>query len=220
MQHSDLPAADSTTSATQRIALLLGAAVALPLVGAAPAAAAPIDTWEKVARCESGGNWAINTGNGYFGGVQFSRSSWAAAGGHRYASRADLASKHEQIAVAERLLRMQGPGAWPNCGPRAGLSRGSAAPETAAERARVRQAPPATAAPSKGSSNGSAQADAKRGSRTVYRAMYVVRPGDTLHTVARKHGVDGGWAEVYAANSETVGGNPNLIRPGQRLKIT
>ncbi|MEV6110814.1 transglycosylase family protein, partial [Streptomyces sp. NPDC051940] len=106
------------------MALFLGAtgtAIALPVFAAGPAAGAPIDTWEKVAKCESGGNWSINTGNGYFGGVQFSQSSWENAGGLAYAPRADLAGKSEQIAVAERLLQLQGPGAWPNCGPAAGL---------------------------------------------------------------------------------------------------
>lgn len=72
--------------------------------------------WDAVANCESGGNWSINTGNGYYGGLQFSQSSWEAAGGTQYASRADLASRSQQIATAENLLAIQGPGAWPVCG--------------------------------------------------------------------------------------------------------
>jgi Transglycosylase-like domain len=70
--------------------------------------------WEAIAQAESGGNWQTNTGNGYFGGLQFSQSSWEAAGGLQYAPRADLAAKDEQISVATKLLEMQGPGAWPN----------------------------------------------------------------------------------------------------------
>lgn len=70
--------------------------------------------WDAMAQKESSGNWAINTGNGYYGGLQFSQSSWEAAGGTQYAARADLASREEQIAVAQRLFAMQGPGAWPN----------------------------------------------------------------------------------------------------------
>ncbi|AAN02087.1 tail length tape measure protein [Mycobacterium phage Barnyard] len=70
--------------------------------------------WDAIAQKESGGNWAINTGNGYYGGLQFAQSSWEAAGGLAYASRADLASKEQQIAAAEELLKQQGPGAWPN----------------------------------------------------------------------------------------------------------
>lgn len=73
-----------------------------------------IPDWEAIAAGESSGNWQINTGNGYFGGLQFAQSSWEAAGGTKYAPRADLATKEQQIAAAEELLKMQGPGAWPN----------------------------------------------------------------------------------------------------------
>ncbi len=72
--------------------------------------------WDAVAQCESGGNWSINTGNGYYGGLQFSSQTWAGFGGTAYAPRADLATKSEQIAVAERVLAVQGAGAWPTCG--------------------------------------------------------------------------------------------------------
>ncbi|MDO5661409.1 MAG: transglycosylase family protein [Brachybacterium sp.] len=72
--------------------------------------------WDEVAQCESGGDWSINTGNGYYGGLQFSQSSWEAVDGTNYAPRADLASKDQQIAAGERLLAIQGPGAWPTCG--------------------------------------------------------------------------------------------------------
>ena len=87
--------------------------------------------WDAVAACESGGNWAINTGNGYQGGLQFSSSTWRTAGGTRYAPRADLASKAEQIATAQRVLESQGPGAWPTCGKRAGLTRANGGAATA-----------------------------------------------------------------------------------------
>lgn len=100
-----------------------GTVVAL-LSSGAPAQAASLSTWDKVAACESSGNWKINTGNGYYGGLQFSASTWAAYGGRQFASRADLASKAAQITVAERVLTGQGPGAWPVCGARAGLTRG------------------------------------------------------------------------------------------------
>jgi hypothetical protein len=72
--------------------------------------------WDAVAACESGGNWSINTGNGYYGGLQFSSGTWPAYGGDAYAGRADLATKSEQIAVAEKVLAAQGAGAWPTCG--------------------------------------------------------------------------------------------------------
>ncbi|CFE62863.1 resuscitation-promoting factor rpfB [Mycobacterium tuberculosis] len=76
--------------------------------------------WDAIAGCEAGGNWAINTGNGYYGGVQFDQGTWEANGGLRYAPRADLATREEQIAVAEVTRLRQGWGAWPVCAARAG----------------------------------------------------------------------------------------------------
>jgi hypothetical protein len=83
-------------------------------VSSVPAATSGAN-WSGIAACESGGNWAANTGNGYYGGLQFTQSTWSGYGGTAYAPRADLASASEQIAVAERVLASQGPGAWPNC---------------------------------------------------------------------------------------------------------
>jgi hypothetical protein len=93
-------------------AVLGGGSIAM----AAQAAAATDGEWDQVARCESGGNWGINTGNGYHGGVQFSSSTWAAHGGGQYAPSAEMATREQQIAVAERVLATQGRGAWPVCG--------------------------------------------------------------------------------------------------------
>jgi len=76
--------------------------------------------WDAIAGCEAGGNWAINTGNGYYGGVQFDQGTWAANGGLRYAPRADLATREEQIAIADVTQARQGWGAWPVCSGRAG----------------------------------------------------------------------------------------------------
>jgi hypothetical protein len=72
--------------------------------------------WDAVANCESGGNWSINTGNGYYGGLQFSQSTWAAEGGTAYAPRADLASREQQISIAMKLYRASGSSSWPVCG--------------------------------------------------------------------------------------------------------
>ncbi|MCT7657585.1 transglycosylase family protein [Mycobacterium deserti] len=83
---------------------------------AGQAGAATDGEWDQVASCESGGNWAINTGNGYQGGLQFSPSTWTGHGGGEYAPAAHMATKEEQIAVAERVLAGQGKGAWPSCG--------------------------------------------------------------------------------------------------------
>src|SRR6478672_12188079 len=89
---------------------VIAGAAALGFAGSA--SAAPDSTWDSVAGCESGNNWSINTGNGYYGGLQFSQSTWEAYGGGQYASRADQATKSEQIAVAEKTLAGQGWGAW------------------------------------------------------------------------------------------------------------
>lgn len=78
--------------------------------------------WDALARCEAGGNWAINTGNGYYGGVQFDQNTWERNGGLRYAPRADLATREEQIAIAEVTRARQGWGAWPVCSGRVGAS--------------------------------------------------------------------------------------------------
>jgi hypothetical protein len=86
------------------------------LAMAGQAAAATDGEWDQVARCESGGNWGINTGNGFFGGVQFAAGTWASHGGGEFAPSAQLATKDQQIAIAERVLASQGRGAWPVCG--------------------------------------------------------------------------------------------------------
>jgi hypothetical protein len=93
-------------------AVLGGGSIAL----AGQAAAATDGEWDQVARCESGGNWAINTGNGYYGGVQFAAGTWASHGGGEFAPSAQLATREQQIVVAERVLATQGRGAWPVCG--------------------------------------------------------------------------------------------------------
>ena len=98
------------------LAGVTGVAIAAPLMAAGNASAATGSEWDAVAQCESGGNWSINTGNGYYGGLQFSASTWAAYGGTAYASTADKASKSQQITIGEKVLAAQGKGAWPTCG--------------------------------------------------------------------------------------------------------
>ena len=94
-------------------------------VGAKPGTEVPEvsqgETWDALSRCEAGGNWAINTGNGFYGGVQFDQNTWERNGGLRYAQRADLASREEQIAIAEVTRARQGWGAWPTCSGRLGV---------------------------------------------------------------------------------------------------
>ncbi len=180
-----------------------GASMALPLIGSGTAHAADVGTWNKVAACESSNNWAINTGNGYYGGLQFKQSTWEAYGGTRYAPRADLATKGEQIAVAEKVLEGQGPQAWPVCSVRAGLTRGGESPEIKSTPVKAADSKPETTPQSKA---GRAE-------------MYTVVPGDSLSAIAEKREVRGGWRQLYAANRKVVGGDPDLILPGQRLSL-
>ncbi len=78
-------------------------------------------TWKALAKCESGGNWSINSGNGYYGGLQFSASSWAGAGGTKYAPLPHQATPAEQVATAEKLRASGGWGHWPACSSKLGL---------------------------------------------------------------------------------------------------
>ncbi|MBT2479721.1 transglycosylase family protein [Streptomyces sp. ISL-94] len=105
----------SRSAIGQLLAVVALLTVALLDVSGAHAVAVhskPYPDWDAIARCESSGNWRANTGNGHYGGLQFTQSSWKAAGGRRYARRADLATKAEQIATARRLAKIQGMGAW------------------------------------------------------------------------------------------------------------
>lgn len=193
-------------------AVLAGAALLAPLgllAATGNAAAADSGVWDRIAQCESGGNWHINTGNGYYGGLQFAASTWRAYGGTAYAPTADQASKSQQIAVATKVQRAQGWGAWPTCSARAGAS-GSAPAASAADP--VTSAEPAPAKPSKTPARSAAHPD--RGSS---RGDYTVREGDTLSGVAARHGTT--WQHLYAANKAAIGGDPDVIVPGLRLEI-
>ncbi|MEV4922032.1 transglycosylase family protein [Streptomyces roseoverticillatus] len=229
------------------LAGVAGAAVAAPLMVATSANAASVQTWDKVAECESSGNWSINTGNGYYGGLQFSQSSWNAAGGQKYADRADHASKSAQIAVAERLLAMQGPGAW-GCagaggltagGPKANVDAGSG---TSSKSSRVggtvsgkshadrseRQATQKKAT----SKRAVPQADRDEApaakqttpshsaqSYKVGDGNYEVKEGDTLSKIAESQNVKGGWQKLYDRNKDIVQ-DADVIYVGQKLHLS
>jgi murein DD-endopeptidase MepM/ murein hydrolase activator NlpD len=208
-----------------------GAGMALPLLTAGAAHAADAGTWNKVAACESSGNWHINTGNGYYGGLQFTQSTWEAYGGRVYAARADLATRDQQIAVAEKVLDGQGPGAWPVCSGGAGLARGGSAPDidpgaagtrtqAARQTAQRQEAPAGHRAPArKRTSHKDVTPQSTPQSRAGTAEMYTVVHGDTLSAIADTHDVRGGWHGLYAANRTTVGSDPDLILPGQRLAL-
>lgn len=191
-----------------------GAGMALPFMGAGAAQAADVDTWNKVAACESSNDWNINTGNGFYGGLQFTQSTWEAYGGRAYASRADLATKDQQIAVAEKVLDGQGPGAWPVCSVRAGLTRGGGEPDIRPAAERTQQ--PET---KKKTSIEEVRPQSTPQSRAGSAEMYTVVHGDTLSGIAADREVRGGWRGLYAANRSTIGGDPDLIVPGQRLAL-
>jgi LysM repeat protein len=170
---------------------IAGAASVAPMAVAAPAAQAEGGTvWDKLAQCESSGNWAINTGNGFSGGLQFTPSTWRAFGGE---GRAHNASRVEQIIVAERVLAKQGWGAWPACSRKLGLS-GTPAP--------IKKAPQATAATPK-------KVTSTAGGPTV-----TVAEGDTLSKIAKAHGTT-----VSALVSANGIANPHALSIGDVLKI-
>ncbi|WP_432033507.1 transglycosylase family protein [Streptomyces antibioticus] len=219
------------------LAGVTGVAVAAPLMAAGNASAATASEWDAVAQCESGGNWSINTGNGYYGGLQFSASTWAAYGGTAYASRADLASKTQQITIAEKVLAGQGKGAWPTCG--VGLSNTpfNGGASTGSSTARTPSAAPT--AGSTGSRAGEQQAASRSAERPAVTKReqstktvttptgkkvkkgdgeYKVVKGDTLSTIAAEHKVKGGWQKLFQLNKGVVQ-NADLIYPGQQLHL-
>ncbi|MFI2720146.1 transglycosylase family protein [Streptomyces collinus] len=201
-----------------------GAGMALPFMGTGAAEAADMDTWNKVAACESTNNWSINSGNGFYGGLQFTQSTWEAYGGRAYAARADLASKDQQIAVAEKVLDGQGPGAWPVCSVRAGLTRGGGDPDIrpATERTKQKDAKQQDAkqkAAKKKTSIDDVRPQSTPQSRAGNAEMYTVVRGDTLSRIADDQDVRGGWRGLYAANRSAIGSDPDLIVPGQRLAL-
>ncbi|MCX4526207.1 MULTISPECIES: transglycosylase family protein [unclassified Streptomyces] len=320
-----------------------GSALALPLLAATNASAADAATWDKVAECESGGSWSANAGTGAYGGLQFSQEEWKNAGGLSYAERADLASRSQQIAVAERVLASQGPEAWSTCASPAGLTKdgpsadvnpgnadapGPVAPSPSRPDAKVpvqgntpardygaptpkpglsgsptglpdlpqgpslglpvmpepdlpsttpttptspttpggpstdptspttpvdpssptaptspsgtpgNPAAPGTpgattgpsASPSPSGAAGAAgeSAGKHRGAPAVETASapdaasdptYTVKAGDSLAAIADAKGVKGGWNALYQANEQVIGGNADLIKPGQNLDL-
>ncbi|MFE7159230.1 transglycosylase family protein [Streptomyces sp. NPDC057636] len=129
--------------------------------------------WGCLAECESSGRWHINSGNAYYGGLQFRQSTWKENGGLGYAPRADLATRAEQIAVAEKVLGTQGWRAWPVC-------------------ARVLE---------------------------LDGRVHVVKPGETLGSIATRYRVKGGWRKLYKANKQMVGSHPDRLNKGTVLLI-
>ena len=212
-----------------RISLALtagGAGIALPLLGAGNAQAAPVSTWDKVAQCESGGDWSINTGNGYSGGLQFDSQTWQAHGGTKYAPSAGEATKEQQIKIAEKVLAEQGPSAWPNCGPKAGLSQNSGAPQFSSDKSSEQQSQQQSqqqsdAKPQQQEKPQQQKSEPKQDytPQNAGTTSYKVVTGDTLGKIADAKGVQGGWQKLYQDNKQTIGKDANVIFPGQQLDV-
>ncbi len=193
----------TSTIVKRLIGVLAAVALAIGLsAGAATPAQAKGSVWNRVAKCESGGRWKINSGNGYYGGLQFSARTWRAYGGKKYGSQAHRASKSEQIAVARRVLAGQGAGAWGGCGRKAGLSKSSGKAS--------RHAKP-------GSSSGSTKLTAKQkkakaakiAKLKATKVATVTKKTHSLKKLAKRYHVKGGWKAVYRLNSATVAKKPN-----------
>ncbi|MFJ5694838.1 transglycosylase family protein [Arthrobacter sp. NPDC093125] len=218
-----------TTAARRGVTLAAVSAAGLALSATAANAATPASTWDALAQCESGGNWAINTGNGFSGGLQFTPQTWAGFGG---TGSPENASRAQQIAVAERVQATQGWGAWPACAAKLGLSGGGGAPapqiqpQSAPVQAAPVQAAPVQAAPVQAAPVQAApvqaapvQTHAKHVAPVaVSGETYTVQAGDTLSKIAQKLGTKGGWQGLADANTDKIN-NVNLIFVGQVLQL-
>ncbi|MEU9290779.1 transglycosylase family protein [Streptomyces sp. NPDC048275] len=218
------PTAFDRTTRIATLAGVTGVAIAAPLMAAGSASAATDSEWDAVAQCEAGGNWSINTGNGYYGGLQFSASTWAAYGGTAYASTADQASKSQQIAIGEKVLAGQGKGAWPTCGtglsstpngggassssPSADTQSASTTRTTEQPASRSAERPAAEKTVSTPTGEKVAKGDGE----------YKVVAGDSLSTIAEKKNVKGGWQQLFKLNKDIVD-DADFIYPGQQLHL-
>lgn len=227
------------------VGITAAATVGVGFATASQAQAASV--WDTVAQCETGQNWAETSAPGYSGGLGFLNKYWGAFGGKQYSALPYQATREQQIAVAQRILAVNGPGAWPVCGPRAGLTKSngggsvqvsggsgsSSAPSASRSSTRtktVTKAPTRTRTVTKAPTRVVTQAPTR--TKTVTRApartvtsapavsgsTYVVRTGDTLSAIAQRLGVKGGWPALFAANTSTVK-NANLIYTGQSLRL-
>jgi hypothetical protein len=182
-----------------RLAVVGAVAAGTPLVLAGTASAAPQTAWDKLASCESGGNWSTNTGNGYYGGIQFNATTW-----HRYGGSGmpHHASKAQQIAVAERTLAAQGWGAWPACSRKMGLHGYAAQPGKSS-------APVAKKA-------SASRSTSVRSVKTAKGGSYTVKRGDTLSRIAKAHGTTS--KALFAANRGAIA-NPHVLKVGATLHL-
>jgi nucleoid-associated protein YgaU len=192
------------------------------LAGPADAAhASPGVNWDAIARCESGGRWSINTGNGYYGGLQFSRSTWRAYGGGRYASTANRASRAEQIRIAERVLDGQGIGAWPHCGRKARSAKRYRTAHTADTRQTTAQRQAAHAKAVRVAALRQARVAAARqaAARQAAARQAAARQAAAAGTAVRA--ADGPQLTAHAINGPRSGPGRTvyIVRPGDTLAL-
>jgi hypothetical protein len=216
---------------TKNIAVAYGLS-ALTLIGllgyiaTEPAHAASHD-WQAVANCESGGNWHINTGNGYYGGLQFDESTWLANGGATYGQRADEASEYGQIAIAERVLLTQGIGAWPVCGAhlydetRSQVeSQDQSVPAVQYKSVHKSSKPPVV----KGNPNKNPTACGSGNDKIIDVTGYIIKRGDSLSSIAtffnKTEPNKISWKDIYydPSNYGNIA-NPDMIYPHEIVCI-
>ncbi|HEX7658714.1 MAG TPA: transglycosylase family protein [Pseudonocardiaceae bacterium] len=203
-----------TTLRRAAIALVVAAGLTLGVIGFAPAASAsPAVNWDAIAACESGGNWSANTGNGYYGGLQFNAGTWRANGGTGSPSGA---SREEQIRVAENVLARQGIGAWPVCGGH-GYSGAAASQSHKVSTNSTKSTKSSKSATSHASAT---QADPSPSSAVPSTSNpagdYTIQAGDTLSGIADHLNITGGWQTLVNLN-KTYLSNPDLIYPGNKI---
>ena len=217
------------SKATRVVALagVTGAAVAAPLMAAGNASAATASEWDAVAQCEAGGNWSINTGNGYYGGLQFSASTWAGYGGTKYAATADQATKAQQIEIGEKVLAGQGKGAWPVCGKglsSAAYTGGGSSGDSGSSSQSQQQSTESRETQQPASRSDERPAAKKTVTTPTGKKVkkgdgeYKVVKGDTLSSIAEDKKVDGGWEKLFKLNKDIVT-DANLTYPGQQLHL-
>ncbi|MFJ6211914.1 transglycosylase family protein [Streptomyces sp. NPDC092296] len=226
-----MPSFSPMRAAVAALAILLAVLTAMGLVSQTAAAVgarttAPVSgdaaaaDWHRISHCESGGRWDINTGNGYYGGLQMTQGTWEDYGGRRYAPRADLATQEQQIAIGERIVEARGLTPWPVCGARASRAGARAPLHVATAAARpVHQAAHTLAAP------GFLQPVSVLSVMPVKvpgpgSAYWTVHSGDSLSSIAQQAHVHGGWHTLYDLNRDTLGDNPDMIQPGQHLRVS
>lgn len=198
---------------------LVGAMAAAPLALSTGIASADTD-WDELAQCESGGDWSINTGNGFGGGLQFTDSTWEAFGG---SGAPEDAGRAEQIQVAERVKAEQGMNAWPTCSKKTGNTDSSANSEDAgssssSESSSSKSSSSSESSDSSDSSDSSAETEGVAAKAPAKSAApgsaYTVASGDTLSAIAAAHGTS--TASLAQINGLA---DPDTIDPGQQLKV-